>query len=186
MTILAVVAIILGSFIANGNQFNPISVVVSVGGTILIIYGLIRVTTLKTINEIQMTRRGLIISGIYLIVLYSATFFFIRPELIPVTLTPYLTIGVWYLIGVHYVKRSSQIDSGTSTVSNDLYSRKDLLQLLSVLVASAVIWSFVPEIAQLVLALGYIGIVIAGIILFFSAVRSLQHTHAAVVGTQTQ
>jgi hypothetical protein len=162
----ALVLVLIGAvFQSNGAKYNVIVSLGSLGGTILIILVLHRLTPKKNLGSLIVGKIGLASVFVFLVVLYGFSTVSFYPERLPRTLLPYIVIVLWYLIsiGLLWVDRFTSM---TTSVKQAIFSLNDLRILVVVLLFATVIFSLTPPASTGVLTLLFVSLMGAGIILF--------------------
>jgi hypothetical protein len=167
-SILFVCILLFSTFIANGNSFNFISANISVLGTLLLVFLVYRVSKDRDIMSLHFKKVYLRLIVIYLIVLYIVTFVLFLPERIPVTLTPYISVLLFYAIPLIVISKSEISDICLVELPDNSYSVKDLARYSLLLVLAVNFACLVPSVSTTVLGMTYFSMVFAGIVLFLA------------------
>ncbi|MHC1576505.1 MAG: hypothetical protein ACXQTE_04055 [Methanosarcinaceae archaeon] len=165
--------ILVSSFIANGNGFDLISANMAVGGSLLIIAGLHRLSKGVDMTRLEPGRRGFTLLSGYLLLLYIVTFIFLLPERIPTTLTPYLSIVASYVIVIALLVRSGEGTVQTVKLDTNTYSTRNVIMFIPVLIFAVIMACSVPEISMNVLMVTYFSLMVLGMTLFGIVTRNV-------------
>ncbi|MCD4703238.1 MAG: hypothetical protein K8R64_02890 [Methanosarcinaceae archaeon] len=165
--------ILVSSFIANGNGFDLISANMAVGGSLLIIAGLHRLSKGVDMTRLVPGRRGFTLLSGYLLLLYIVTFIFLLPERIPTTLTPYLSIVASYVIVIALLVRSGEGTVQTVKLDTNTYSTRNVIMFIPVLIFAVIMACSVPEISMNVLMVTYFSLMVLGMTLFGIVTRNV-------------
>lgn len=172
--IVVLIAILLSSsFIANGNSFNIVSANISVLGTLLLIFVTRKLAAGSNIQFLHFSKKYFRIVAAYLVILYVATFVFLLPEKIPITLIPYIPIILSYIIVVTLLLRSKESSSSLETLHGNSYSAKDVFVLSIVLLLGVNFACLAPSVSTALLTVTYLSLVVAGPILFLKVCSQL-------------
>ncbi|MEA1994199.1 MAG: hypothetical protein U9N35_07405 [Euryarchaeota archaeon] len=164
------------TFIANGNAFDPVSSNLSLIGTLLIVFGFYHVSKNADIRSLKLGKKGIIFLTAYLALLYSITFFFLLPDRIPTTITPYVTILAFYVIPIMVILRSNKNPAEMKTLEGNFYSIKDIRKFAIILGITVNIACFVPTISMGVLAVTYGSLLVIGTALFAVVIYKLHRS----------
>jgi len=167
----------IATFIANGNNYSPVSSDLSLIGTLLIIYLLYRLTKDMDLRSIELHRKSITVLIIYLFLLYAVSFFYLLPERKPVTVLPYLTVISFYIISIVLILKSKKKQAEMEILKENLYSGKDFLKFMIILILLVNISSLVPEISSVILMITYISFIFVGTVTFtVTAYRNIRRS----------
>jgi hypothetical protein len=169
----ALVLTIMGAvFQSNGAQYNVLVALGSLGGTILIILVLNRLTLGKNLLSITLGRVGLGSIVVFLIGLYTFSTVSFFPERLPRTIFPYLLIFLCYLgvIGLLWLDRSTKT---ISPEDNPTISFQYLQILAIILLAATIAFSLIPQLSITILTVLFVSLMGLGVVLFLWSVFSL-------------
>jgi hypothetical protein len=165
------------TFIANGNAFDPVSSTLSLGGTLLVVFGFYALSKKADIRSLELGRQGSILAGGYLILLYLVTFFFVLPERIPRTVMPYVTILAFYAVTIIVILRSRPAPRELITPT-DCYASKDFAVFMILLLIVVTLACIIPSISMVVLGVTYYLLTVIGIILFVRVIYTSLSSHS--------
>jgi len=171
--VITLLLILLSSFIANGNGFDPASAIVSVAGSLLIIAILYRLSKGTDITQLVPGKMGFRVLCLYLLVLYIVTFIFLLPERIPATILPYLSIICFYVIAIALLSRSEKGTLQLVQLEDKDYSPRNFVMFIPVLILAVIIACLVPNISTNVLMLTYFSLIITGTVMFLIVARNI-------------
>jgi len=158
------------SFIVNGNAYNIVSANGAFIGTLFLIwlvYGLLKKKPLQ-ISHLKSIRVSLWVLG--LILLYGISFKFLLTERIPDTIMPYLSVFAFYVIAILLLKRTMKGEPKEVDLDSDCYQMKDLMIFSGIILILINIFVFIPDIANGILFISYLGYFAVGVVLFISTV----------------
>ena len=159
--ILLTAFIILGcTFIAFNNQFDMVTSNLALLGTMAIALLLFLAYRDFSINDIIVSKKKFVVLSVFIMLLYILTCVFITPEKLPRTVTPYLTIIAFYLLGILLVKRTPQ--TSLKLVDIDGYAPKDFTRFTLIAIFANNVWCVIPQITQVVLVFSYILFMVSG------------------------
>jgi len=161
-----VFAAAFATFIANGNGFDILSANLSIIGTVLIGLILAIIVKPKNIKEVELSKKGFVVSIVYLVFLYLLSFFWLLPERIPTTFLPYISIIILYSIFILMFIKSKKVKMRIIKLTEKEYSTKDVIYFLILIVIFTNIACLIPPFAGAVLIASYLTFIIIGIILF--------------------
>lgn len=164
--LLALVLVLMGAvFQSNGAKYNVLVSLGSLGGTILIVLVLHRLTLQKNLASLTLGKTGLAGVVVFLVVLYAFSTVSFFPERLPSTMLPYILIFLWYLvaIGLLWIDRFTPDDV---SVKQNIFSVQDLRMLVVLLLSATVVFSLVPQLSIVVLTVLFVSLIGIGIILF--------------------
>jgi hypothetical protein len=171
--VITLLLILLSSFIANGNGFDPVLAIMSVAGSLLIIAVLYRLSKGTDIAQLVPGKRGFRVLCLYLLALYMITFMFLLPERIPTTIAPYISIICFYMIAIALLSRSEKGIVQIIQLEDKDYSPRNFVMFIPVLILAVIIACLVPNISTNVLMLTYFSLIITGTVMFVSVVRNI-------------
>ncbi|MCD4806627.1 MAG: hypothetical protein K8R13_03500 [Methanococcoides sp.] len=171
--IITLLLILLSSFIANGNGFDPVLAIMSVAGSLLIITVLYRLSKGTEIAQLVPGKRGFRVLCVYLLLLYIVTFIFLLPERIPTTIAPYLSIIFFYAIAIALLSRSGKENVQIIQLDTKDYSPRNFIMFIPILILAVTIACFVPNISTNVLMLTYFSLIITGTAMFLMVARNI-------------
>ncbi len=154
--------------IANGNKWNLVSTNLSLIGTFILTSGIYFIAKKSNILAFEFKKKNFIWWTIYLAILYVITFFFLLPERIPTTLIPYLSILIFYLIIILLIIKSNKTPISLVEIKNrrELYSTRDLLKFMLVIVLVANLACLAQNIFSVIVIIGYLAFSLLGIYIF--------------------
>ncbi|MEA1925343.1 MAG: hypothetical protein U9M95_05675 [Candidatus Altiarchaeota archaeon] len=155
----------ISTFIAKGNGFNLLSSNASLVGTLLIISGFCYLTKKADLKSLELKKPGFILLTTYLIALYIATFFYLLPERIPTTITPYISIIAFYVITVILILKSKETTTEINTLKEESYSTTDLIKFMIITIIAVNIACLIPDISIGILAITYFSLTFVGTII---------------------
>ena len=168
----------IGTFIANGNQFNILSVNLSVIGTLLIVLGLYHLSRKKDLKVFGFGRLGFGIVTAYLTLLYVGSFFLLFPGRIPQTPVPYIAILAFYAILAGLIKISGKTGTRLVPLKTGQYSKKDFAKLAAVPILSANLACLIPSMSISILFISYLTLTAIGTAIFaFVAYKTLRQRY---------
>ena len=156
----------ISTFIANGNGFDLLSSNASLIGTLLIIFGLCYLSKKVDLKSLELKKISFILLTIYLAVLYIITFFYILPERIPTTITPYISIIAFYVIPIILILKSDKTTIKINTLKDNSYLIRDLVKFAIITILAVNISCLIPTISAGILAITYFSLTIIGITIF--------------------
>ncbi|OYT53776.1 MAG: hypothetical protein B6U72_04850 [Candidatus Altiarchaeales archaeon ex4484_2] len=157
--------ILISTFIAKGNGFDPVSANCSLIGTLLIISGLCYLTKEADLTSLDLGNTGFILLTIYLFLLYVATFFYLLPERIPTAIASYTSIISFYVISILLLIKSNKTTTEINTLKEDSYSITDLIKFMVITVITVNIACLIPDISTGILAITYLSLTFMGTII---------------------
>lgn len=163
---LGIFSLLTGAFIANGNGLNPTSVVLSYMGTFMILSLFYLLSRGHNLQAFLFSRRWFYVLCIYLICLYTTTFFLLLPERIPRSIMPFLSILGLYAIPVLLLavaKKGNEVR--IVKLHNAHFSTTDILIFSFTTFAAALLFCFLGIITQAVLILYYLFLCFLGPVL---------------------
>ena len=155
----------ISSFIAFGNQFDPISANLSVIWTLILIIIFSYFSKDKDINSLNLEKKWFILTTIYILLLYIITFFNLLPERIPSYFLAYFSIIISYIFFIYLFKKTKKINNIKNN-NNILYSKKDLYRFILFLIVMVNIVSIFQESSYVIFTISYLLFTIIWIILF--------------------
>ena len=166
LTMVVVTIILLSNFIANGNSFNIVTANISVLGTMLLIFLVRKASPGSDITSLHFKKRYFLIMTAYLLILYIVTFFALLPERIPVTIVPYVSIILSYVVIVAILAKSKPSAVFVGPLPEGSYSAKDAVHLSIILIFSVNFACLLPSVSTALLTITYLFLVAAGPFLF--------------------
>lgn len=163
---IALFLIPIATFIANGNGFDVVSANASLLGTLAIAAGLRYLSKGATIADLELGKQGFKMLVVYLLALYVITFIYLLPERIPTTITPYLTVLVFYAIPILLIYKSESTGAYANMLKANCYSIRDLAGFIPVPVLAVSVACLIPDVSLGILAITYFSMVVAGTLLF--------------------
>lgn len=167
--IICIYTALIATFIANGNQFSPISANLSVLGSILLILLFKHFTTKDVLSLVPSNKWFYIIVG-YLILLYGVMGNLLLHERLPTEVLPYVTIILSYVVFIYLISRTSQKETKLINLPAGAYTTKDLLQFLAILLVSLNIVVLIQPLSMLLMTITYLAMIVLGIILFIRTI----------------
>ncbi|MBP2029630.1 hypothetical protein J2755_000550 [Methanohalophilus levihalophilus] len=165
-SLIVIFLILVATFIANGNGFNIVFANASFLGTIAIVILFLHLSKGASITDLEFGKRGFGLLSLYLLLLYIITFIYLLPDRIPTTITPYLTIAVFYAIPIALIYKSEWTGVYVETPEPYSYSKKDLATFLPISVLAVSFACLMPDISPGILAVTYFLLLLVGTLLF--------------------
>jgi len=156
----------IGTFIANGNQFNLLSANISLIGTIIIILILLYFTQKTNLEFFKFKKNKFILISAYLLLLYVLMFFYLLPEKIPTTAVSYLSIIIFYIFPISLLINSKKENIEYTNLTDKHYTAKDLGFFSIFVVLTTNIFCLIPNVAASLLFISYYIIWLLGITIF--------------------
>jgi len=95
----------------------------------------------------------------------------------PVTVLPYLTVISFYIISIVLILKSKKKQVEMEILKENLYSGKDFLKFMIILILLVNISSLVPEISSVILMITYISFIFVGTVTFtVTAYRNIRRS----------
>jgi len=173
--LVALILVLMGAvFQSNGAKYNVLIALGSLGGTILIILVLHRLTLGKNLSSIVLGRRGLGSIVVFLIGLYTFSSVSFFPERLPRSILPYILIFLCYLgaIGLVWLDRSTKT---INLENNPIISVQDLRVLVVILLAATIVFSLLPQLSIIILTVLFVSLMGLGVVLFLWSFFSLMY-----------
>ncbi|MBB6480485.1 hypothetical protein [Spirochaeta isovalerica] len=164
--ILSVLLFLFSSFLAKGNQFDLISANLSLGGTLLLIILLFFISGNPDSSIFYYRRKPSIAIVIYLILLYTASFFLLVQDRIPLAILPFVSIIVCYIIVFLLIGRSKRSRSSFRQTEKNLYSPVDLIPFALISMISINLTCLLPDVSNVLLIMSYLALIPAGMAIF--------------------
>jgi hypothetical protein len=171
--LITLLLLLLSSFIANGNSYDPVLAIMSVTGSLLIIAVLYRLSKGIDITQLVPGIKGFRVLCMYLLLLHTLTFIFLLPERIPTTIAPYISIIFFYIIAIALLSRSGKRTVQIIQLEDQDYSPRNFVIFIPVLILVVTVACLVPNISTNVLMITYFSLIVTGIIMFVSVVRNI-------------
>lgn len=166
-TTFIIFSIILASaLLASGNKFDVISSNFVLLGSLSIVSLFYFFSRNSDVKIFELPKKSFIAITIYLIILYVSTFILFLPEKTPKTITPYLSIFIFYGLFIFLFKSSKTTGVEIVEVSSASYSKKDLVKFSGIAFLSVNFACLFQVISQKILIISYLSLVPAGIICF--------------------
>ena len=171
--VLGVFFSILGTFIAKGNAYSLISSWLSLSGTLLIILVLYSFSKKASILSIVPGKRGMLALLIYLIAIYTLTFFLLLPQRIPHSPLPYISILLTYFLVAILLWKSTRVSVTLTYLSGEYYGPLDFTIAMLLLFISTSLSCIFPKISENVLIIAYFSLIFIGFSMLILAVKNL-------------
>jgi hypothetical protein len=165
-TMVVVTIILLSNFIANGNSFNIVTANISVLGTLFLIFLVRKASLGSDITYLHFKKKHFLMVTAYLLILYIVTFFALLPERIPVTIAPYVSIILSYVVIVTILAKSKPSAVFVEPLPKGSYSAKDVFKFSLILVFAVNLACILPSVSTALLTITYLFLVAAGPFLF--------------------
>jgi len=167
-TFIVLFLLAISTFIANGNKFNLISANSSLIGTLLLVSGLYYSARKASLKIFEFSRTGFITVTAYLFLLYVSTFLFLRPERIPQTILPYVSIIVVYAVLILLIRKSKKTETEFTGPDPHQYSIKDLVSFVLITILSVNVACLTSNTSWKILLITYFMLTFIGTITFIS------------------
>ncbi|MFW9919408.1 MAG: hypothetical protein ACFFED_07400 [Candidatus Thorarchaeota archaeon] len=174
IAVFGVIVLIASIFIPTGLVFDLGATIVAVLSNGLLLTVAIGVTKALhphgfALDSLRLGKRGLSIVGAYILLLYVFLFIVIFPERIAPPFTLMLTVLFYLLvIAMFYFSKEKQLAPDIMTDVSG-FNRKHILAGFAIIFALAILWTLLSPIASILGTLLYLGMVIAGPMLFIIA-----------------
>ncbi len=122
-----------------------------------------------SIQSLRLGRKGLALTGTYVLLLYAITFPTLLPERIPGIETIIATFCIYALV-ILLIYASPPVNESESIPNADSkpLGMKELKRWYGLLFLLLLVWAIIPDITAIVGVLGYLSFFVIGIILFMS------------------
>ena len=168
-------AFIIGSLfmtVSSGHNFI-VAEITALGSLILILipYYLIKRRGGRSfsIQSLRLGRKGLALTGTFVVLLYAITFPILLPERIPGIETIIATLFIYAFV-ILLIYASPPVDESKSILSADpkLLGMEELKRWYGLLLLLILVWAIVPDITAIISVLGYLSFFVIGFLLFMS------------------
>jgi len=164
--LLMIGVVLIGTFIANGNQYNLLYSNISLLGTLLLVVLTYLPSRKYDLSSFEFGNLGFVVITMYLVLLYVIMFLFALPERIPRMVLPYLSILVFYSLVILLILKSPRRSAELVQSDESMLSPRNLLLLAALLVIVMNIECLVPDVSSVLLVGTYFLLAAVGIVLF--------------------
>ncbi|MCX8173996.1 MAG: hypothetical protein N3F63_05265 [Thermoplasmata archaeon] len=163
MTLLGIFSGLMGAFVANGNGLNPVSVSLSFLGTLLIVVLFLVLSRGKDLQVFFFPRKWFFVLCIYLVGLYTLTFFFLLPERIPHSPVPYFSVlGLYAIVlGLLFAAKGGE-QVRFVKLNSTHFSHVEFVIFTLTTFSAALLFCFLGIITRAVLLLHYLSLCFLG------------------------
>ena len=158
--------ILLGSLISESLARDQGLILASMTASMGLLLILLKLADGISLEELNVSWKGLKRLGIALLILYIITSLVLRFEAFPNTILPYLTIIAIYILVIYLFRRVGLRDYYMEPIDETVYSRREILILLTLPWISALLYSFIPAISSALVGIAYITLTVMGIPIF--------------------
>nr|WP_321496729.1 hypothetical protein [uncultured Methanolobus sp.] len=166
LVFISIAIILLSNFIGNGNSFNIFTANISVIGTLLLVFLARKASMGSDISSLHLKKKHFLIVTAYLLILYIATFFALLPEKLPVTVLPYASIILSYVVIVGLLFKLKPSCDFVEALPDEFYSAKDVFYFSILLLLIVNFACLLPSVSTVLLTITYLFLVVAGPFLF--------------------
>lgn len=162
--------VLVSTFMATGNGFDPASANLSLIGTLLLVFGLYCLAKKSNLKFFEFGKISPAVLAACLSLFYVGAFFWLWPERIPKTPMPYISIIIFYVISIFLILKSKTREIKFAPADKNCYSAGDLAVFAIIEILAVNLASLLPGVSSLLFAAAYFALLFIGSITFIKLV----------------